>query len=64
MSKKYKEAMDKIVLSDELKTKIIENSVKKSSSCERKNKTYKNFLFSVWCSLCCLFIVVFSGRFC
>ena len=45
MSKKYKEAMDKIVISDELKTKIIENTTKNQLPVKANPKHTKAFYF-------------------
>lgn len=68
MSKKYKEAMDKIVLSDELKTKIIENSSKNHLPVKEKTKRTKTFYFRYGvryaaCLLLCFLAVSVSKNF-
>lgn len=68
MSKKYKEAMDKIVLSDELKAKIIENTTKKQLPAKTNLKHTKSFYFRYGigyaaCLLLCFLAVSVSKDF-
>lgn len=68
MSKKYKEAMDKIVLSDELKAKIIENTVKNRLPVKTTPKHTKAFYFRYGvgyaaCMLLCFLAVSVSKDF-
>ncbi len=68
LSKKYKEAMDKIVLSDELKTKIIENAAKNQLPAKAKSKRAKAFYLRYGisyaaCFLFCFLIVSASRNF-
>ncbi len=68
MSKKYKEAMDKIVLSDELKTKIIENASKNRLPVKATPKYPKTFYFRhgvgyAACLLLCFLVVSVSRNF-
>lgn len=60
MSKKYKDAMDKIVLSDELKTKIIENTTKNHLSVKEKKKRTRTFYvrYGVGYAACLLLCVL------
>lgn len=68
MSKKYKEAMDKIVLSDELKSKIIENAAKNHLPVNTKPRLTKSFYFRygvsyVACLILCFLAVSVSQIF-
>ena len=68
LSKKYKEAMDKIILSDELKTKIIENAAKNHFPVKEKTKHTKLFHFRyaisyAACLLICFLVVSVSKNF-
>lgn len=68
MSKKYKEAMDKIVLSDELKAKIIENTTKNRLPFKATPKHTKAFYIRYGigyaaCLLLCFLVVSVSQNF-
>lgn len=58
MSKKYQEAMDKIVLSDELKTKIIENVATNHLSDKEKHKKTFYYRYGVGYAACLLLCVL------
>lgn len=68
MSKKYKEAMDKIVLSDELKTKIMENTAKNRPPAKTTFKHTKSFYLRhavgyAACLLLCMLAVSINKNF-